>query len=841
MTADHAPEPLGLGAWLRARARAGAIGNVVAFVLLAATAASRAAHGVLSPAGLVAVVVGAAVAATTTGWVAGFYEGVDAGLRGTVDPVTPAPDDGLTGRLPWRRAFGWAAWSGLWAGAGAVVLAAILRDHSAPFAVLAVALVAVAAPAAVAVDLAARATGAATGAALRTRRPEPAPLLRRAWRDLALPAAAVQAVVNTGAAWVLFHSAAADGTLSKGTAFADATLVAALLAALFGLLGSRWGAVDAVSGRIGDLVSSSALGTAPPTPDPTGVAGAGQPARASRLPLGPQALVYAAGLAVVTTSVAGLAVPSTPSLLRVAIVRGLLAGGLTLVACALGVVRGAANAVPIDLGERPSILPPPTSRPRPRRRVAALAGATASVAVLAVAATPLIATPRAALAQELEGRGLVAELDALGVRVEYDLPVPASIGSVPQVVGTARRTGGGEAASGIAAAPSRLDPVVGGTVTNPDKEPNTGDEIRLPQAECAYPGALADIAFTFPADLRPENAGQPPLGWSTALCGAGPSVELHATAASPDRALELGPAVSVGGVVADAAAGPVQGVLSATASAKATAVSILDGVVDVDSVIAKGASHTDGTAGGATTTSTVDLLGVSLAGVRFDIRGGDIVVDGTPLPIGGSAASAFLDGLSTSLAPTGCGVAILDRPAAYPQGFLFSRPEPVLGVADDGSSAGSMTGGLLVQCDLPVDLTQPTGFSPQRVQVMLGFVYTSVTAREDIGGFGLGDIGGGTPDGGNGEGLARPTGGVGLPGLPVATPSGGAVAAPAAPTTAGAPPAYGIDDVTERIRLLAANFAAERPWVWLAALALWLLLTHRGLERVRRDVQEAST
>ncbi len=300
--------------------------------------------------------------------------------------------------------------------------------------------------------------------------------------------------------------------------------------------------------------------------------------------------------------------------------------------------------------------------------------------------------------------------------------------------------------------------------------------------------------------------------------------------------------MSVGGVVADAAAGPAQGVLSATASAKATAVSILDGVVGVDAVIAKGASHTDGTAGGATTESTVDLVGVSLAGVRFDIRGGDVVVDGTPLPIGGSAASAFLAGVSAALAPTGCGVAILDRPAAYPQGFLFSRPEPELGVADDGSAAGSMTGGLIVQCDLPVDLTQPTGFSPQRVQVMLGFVYTSVTAREDIGGFGLGNIGGGTPDGGSGEGLTPPIGGVGLSGLPAATPGGGTgLAAPSSPPGAPAPvvdaPAQA---VTERIRLLAANFAASRPWVWLAALALWVLLTHRGLERVRRQVQEAS-
>jgi hypothetical protein len=817
----------GLVDWLRARVRAGAIANVVAFVLLAATAASRASHGVLSPAGLVAVVIGAAVAATTTGWVAGFYEGVDAALRGHLEGVAPAAHDDLTGRLPWRRAISWSAGSALWVGAGAVVLAAILQDHSAPFPVLAVALLTIAVPAALAVDVAARAAGAATGAALRTHRPAAVALLRRAWLDIALPAAVVQAVVNAGAAWLLFHSAAADGTLTKGTAFADAVLVAALLASLFGTLGQRWGAVDAVSARV-----SHGL----PRPGPA--AGSGRSARIRAI--GPQALVYAAGLAVLATSLAGLVVPSSPSLLRVALVRGLLAGGLTLVACALGVVRGATNAQPVDLGPRPTVLPAPLPALRgPRRRLASLSGATAAAAVLAVAATPLIDIPSQAAAQELEGLGLVAELDALGVRVEYDVPVPASIGSVPQVVGTARRTGGGEAANGIAAAPSRLDPVVGGTLSNADKEPNSGDEVNLPQAECAYPGALADIAFTFPADLRPDTAGQPPVGWSRAQCGAGPSVDLHATAASPDRVLQLGPAVSVGGVVADASAGPVQGVLSATASAKATAVSILDGVLEVDSVVAKGASHTNGEAGGGATEATVDLHGVSLAGVRFDIRGGDLVVDGTPLPIGGSAASAFLRGVRAALAPSGCGVTVLDEPAAYPQGFLFSRPEPELGVAEDGSAAGSMTGGLLVQCDLPVDLTKPTGFSPQRVQVMLGFVYTSVTARQDIGGFGIGDIGAGTPDGGTGEGLA-PTSDGGL-NLPIAAPiDGGAVSAPS-PSGSAAPAGGSGDALTERVRLLAANFAASRPWVWLAALALWVLLTHRGLERVRRQVQEAST
>jgi hypothetical protein len=818
-SASEDVEPPTLTGWLRQRATAGAVGNVIVFTLLAATAASRASHGVLSPAALVAVVVGAAMASTATGWVSGYYEGVEAALHDRVRAVRPTRTDGLVGRAPWRAAASWAGWAALWAAAGAVVLAAILRDHSAPFPVLAVALLAIAAPAAVAVDLAARAAGTANGAALRLHRPDPAPLLRRAWRDLALPVALLQAVVNAGVAWILFHGAAADGTLTKGTAFADALVVAALLATVFGALGARWGAVDAASGR-------GAASRAP---------------RTQAHPVGPQALVYAAGLMLATTSLAGLVVPSIPSLLRVALVRGALAGGLTLVACALGVVRGAANTELLALGDRDAVLAPPVARPRrrPTRRLASLAGASAAIAVLALAATPLV-TPQGAGADEFEGVGLVAELDALGVRVEYDIPLPAGIGSIPQVVGTARRTGGGEAANGIAAAPSRLDPVVGGKLSNPDSEPGTGDETALPQAECAYPGALADVAFTFPADLRENAAGTPPLGWSTAQCGAGPAVELHATATSPDRTVALGPAVSVGGVVADGQAGPVEGLLSATASAKASGISILDGLIEVDSVVSSGRSQTTGKPGGGATTATVDVLGVSVAGVRFDVRGGDLVVDGTALPVGGSAASAVLRGISQALAPSGCGISILDTPSAYPQGFLFSRPEPELGVSEDGTLAASMTGGLLVQCDFPQELSQPTGFNPQRMQVMLGFVYTGVTAREDVGGFGLGNIGGGTDEGGTGEGLVTPTGGgLDLPGSVVADPV--TPGAPQAPErdAGGAAPSVS-RPVTERIQLLAANFAADRPWLWVFALGLWLLLTHRGLERVRRQIAEAT-
>ncbi len=828
--------PVHLATWLRERASAGAIGNLIAFTVLAGLAASRAAHGVLSPAGLVAVVVGAAVAATTTGWVAAFYDGVDAVLHGRVDGAEPATVDLAAGRGVWRSALSWAGAAALWAAAAGIVLAAVLRDHSAPFPVLVVALLAIAAPAAVVVDVAGRATGAAAGAALRSHEAAGVPLLRRAWRDLALPAAALQVVVNAGGAWVLFHSAAADGTLTKGDAFADALIVAALLASLFGSLGARWGAADAAAGRVQVESASAAPG-------------------ATRHPFGPQALLYAAALSVVVTSIAGLAVPAQPSLLRVAIVRGLLTGGLTLVACALGVVRGAGNTPPLDLGDRLPPLPAPAAAAWPTRRLASLAGASAVVAVLALAATPLVDAPEPAAADDLDGLGLVAELDAVGVRVEYDIPLPAGTGSAPQVVGTVRRTNGGEAANGIAGAPTRFDAVVGGTVANADKEPRTGDENRLPQSECAYPGPLADIDFVFPTDMRPkaqgdtgnaldqvDTAGAPPLGWSSAQCGAGPALDLAATSASPDRVLGLGPGLSVRGGVADATAGPVQGVLSTVATARAEDVSILDGLIEVDAVVAHGASRTDGRPGGATTEAVVDLVGVSVAGTRFDLRGGDLVVDGEPLPLGGSAAQSVLRSVSAALAPSGCSITVLDAPSSYPQGFLFTRPLPELGVADDGSLAASMAGGLLVKCDFPQDLTQPTGFNPQRMQVMLGFAYTGVTARADIGigGFGLGDIAGGTPLGGSGLGLSPSVGAPALPGGGFSSPSGSAVAAPAGTESMpAAPGAPAPGTLTERVRLVAANFAAGRPWVWLAALVLWLALTHRGVERVRRAVTEA--
>lgn len=805
-----------LTAWLRARGNAGAVANVVTFVLLAATATSRAQHGVLSPAALVVVVLGAAVGASLVGWVAGLHEGAHAALDGTVEGIEPATADRLAGRRGWRGAIGWSGWAAAWSACGAVVLAAVLHDHSAPFPVIAVGLLALALPAALAVDVAARAAGAAHGAALLDHAPEPTPLLRRAWRDLALPLGVAQVVTNAAAAWLLFHGEAADGTLQEGDALGDTLVFAAILAALFGALGQRWGALDARTGRV--------------AVDPDVATPAG------RHPIGPQALVYAGALALVVSSLAGFVVPSSPSLLRVAIVRGALAGGLAALAGALGFVRGAANVGPVDLPAGRPILPPAPVR---RARRPLLAGAAAAVLVSLAATVP---HPPAASAQALDGLGLVGELDAYAVRVEVDIPLPAGSGSAPHVTGSVRRSSGSEAANGIAAAPSHLDPVVGGRVADPDSTPGTGDENRLPQAECAYPGDLVDVEYTFPADFNGDTADAPALGHSTAVCGAGPRTELHAVLARPDAAAGLLDIVDAGTGFADGLAGPDEGVLRSTASASSSGVSLLGGVVTVDSVRVRGASSTDGQPGGATTEASVDLEGISIAGTTFDLRAGSLVVAGQELPLDGGAADAFLAGLSAALAPTGCAITPLGDPAEYPQGFLFSRPEPTLGVADDGTSAGSMTGGLIVVCDLPVDLTAPTGFSPARIQVVLGFVYTSVAATADIGGFGLGSLPG-DGSGSTGEGLdaGGAGGGASLPsssgtGIGTAAPSLGGgttapVASPAAPVAAT--PSGGGTTVLD---LLASNFTEGRPWVWLLAIAGWVVLAHRGLERVRREI-----
>src|SRR5205823_12105019 len=87
---------------------------------------------------------------------------------------------------------------------------------------------------------------------------------------------------------------------------------------------------------------------------------------------------------------------------------------------------------------------------------------------------------------------------------------------------------------------------------------------------------------------------------------------------------------------------------------------------------------------------------------------------------------------------------VMGPASPYPQGFLLSRKPPALGTAKDGTFAASMYGGMLILCDVPHSATDPTTFTPQRVQILIGFVYSMARAVKDDAGFGTGDFFAGT-------------------------------------------------------------------------------------------------
>ena len=103
---------------------------------------------------------------------------------------------------------------------------------------------------------------------------------------------------------------------------------------------------------------------------------------------------------------------------------------------------------------------------------------------------------------------------------------------------------------------------------------------------------------------------------------------------------------------ADGSAGPTRGVLRATASARASGISLLDGLLTVASVDVHGASQTDGRPGGASSRAVVDIEGVTAAGTTFDVRAGALVVGDRELPLDGGAAQAFLRTVSAALGPS---------------------------------------------------------------------------------------------------------------------------------------------------------------------------------------------
>jgi len=367
---------------------------------------------------------------------------------------------------------------------------------------------------------------------------------------------------------------------------------------------------------------------------------------------------------------------------------------------------------------------------------------------------------RAASQLDIDG-----ETEAFAVRVEYDIPLPASIGTEPHVIGEIRRTFG-ENSKGLSGAPTNFTAVTGGDVYDPWAGVNGNDgplkvstvqtgigppvdphNPGLPTAECFYPGN-ASKTVSFPRDLRAETKPIPPTSYANAICGAGPSTQLTAYSASDDvpgsPTASLGPILHTGPLEADSMLQPVHGVVTSNARASAHDVKVLDGVIRIGSVEAEGVSTAEGPGGKDSTTGHIALTNITAAGQTFSVAEDEITVANQRFPIDSSAGQAFLENLNNGLAGTGCKLSVMGPASPYPQGFLLSRKPPALGTAKDGTFAASMYGGMLILCDLPHAATDPTTFTPQRVQILVGFVYSMARAVKDDAGFGTGDFFAGT-------------------------------------------------------------------------------------------------
>lgn len=479
---------------------------------------------------------------------------------------------------------------------------------------------------------------------------------------------------------------------------------------------------------------------------------------------------------------------------------------------------------------------------RPARLAALVAGVGLTV-VPVVAMVPARAAVSAAPAADAAAGpdGVISgQAESYAMRVEYDLPLPAGSGTVAHVSGEARRSKAGENAKGLAAAPTEMDAVVGGKYIDPQ---GTGHPVRsLPQTECFYPGSLLDTHFFFPTDTQGETAGLPRTGYATARCGAGPEAELHSSSinvGAPGTASEaLGPVLTAGQVGGDALAHPVKDTLDATSASRASNVSIAGGAVKVGSVVASGHSATTGKPGGATSRAAISLHDIDAGGVTFSIASAitdgketvDLTVAGQTVPVDSSVAQATLSAANAAIKPSGCSLTLVGSPAEFPQGFLFSRPQPELGVKPDGTLGASYRGGLLVVCDMPRGVTDNLdNFSPERAQVLLGFVFTSASAHAEVGGFGLGDLVDSTPGAGSGvlgtTLSAAPTAGTGTSALPSlsATPPSNPAPATAAPAIRRAKPAAAI---------VPYRMGTGAKWlVGLLGVVVWALLTHLGARR----------
>lgn len=471
-----------------------------------------------------------------------------------------------------------------------------------------------------------------------------------------------------------------------------------------------------------------------------------------------------------------------------------------------------------------------------RRRILATVAGAAALALAVFG--PGVAMSRA---DDAGPDGLISgQVDSYAMRVEYDIPLPAGSGTVAHVIGEVRRSQAGENAKGLAGAPSALDAVVSGKYVDPR---GTGKpERKLPQTECFYPGSLVDTKFLFPTDTQAETAGAPAIAYATSQCMAGPSLELHAVddaiGAPNTPTAAMAPAVTAGHVASAATSRPIKSVLDTVGESHASNVSAFGGALTIGSVNAISHSSTDGHKGGAHSRTDVSLNDIAIAGLHFSLSSSTVdgkdqaifTIAGQSFPADSSAGAALLASANAALNQVvqaaggsgGCDISVVTSPTTYPQGSLFRRDPPEIGVAPDGSLAASYRGGLLVVCDVPRSVSEPTTISPQRAQVLFGFAFTSTAAKAEIGGFGFGDLVTGPP-------LAGVNGST----LSAAGPALDTVATPSL-ETGSASIAPSLTPRRSQPRLVVAHFhmdAADRWLLGILGLLGWLALTRAGVRR----------
>jgi hypothetical protein len=329
-----AVQTLPLPRYLRLSAGVNGVVAVITAFVVAALATSRANGHALTPIALAGLVTGAAAVNGVVAWISGMAAGALDVVRGTAIntcrddcPQTLRADPFVRTRM-WRNALLSGLTAAAWAAAGGGLLAVALNGRRANLGVAFVALAALLAMVSASVDATARHRGTHAVSAVRVA--PPVSLRRRAWRDIALPLALFQMVVNMGLAVLLFHDystgAGAGGTahaLTGKVALADIPVTVIVVAVIFNIVVSPWGTAEAALGRVqvdGDRTMRERAG-----------------------PVGVQALVYLALAGLFLGWVAARFLPNAPSLGRVALVRSLYSGTMIFLAAGLAFVRGAIN------------------------------------------------------------------------------------------------------------------------------------------------------------------------------------------------------------------------------------------------------------------------------------------------------------------------------------------------------------------------------------------------------------------------------------------------------------------------------------------------------------------